>query len=350
MNPNESNPERYVAPRNEMEERLARWWQEFLGIPRIGIKDNFFELGGRPLIAAQLFARIDQELSRALPIATLLKYPTVEELAAFLAEGESLEAFQLFAVQPEGPLPPFFCIPGVGSDALTLRTFARALGPDQPFYGLQARGLDATPLDGELPEVEDIASGFIAEIRRVQPEGPYFLGGHCFGSLLAWEVARQMTAQGLEVGRLVLLDPIVSNIFSDNTLGWDRLRYHWHKLRRTSLRSLSGFVLDKLRNYGRAVIARQRVGRSWEMAERIHSRYRLASFDGRVLIFMAEDSSFAFTAERDPRRYYEKLAEGGVDYLFVPGNHHSILHGQEVIQLAALLRTCLAEARDGESR
>ena len=337
----------YVAPHNELEAKLALWWQDLLGIPRVGVNDNFFELGGRSLLAAQLFSRIEKELSRSLPIASLFTHPTIAKLADVLAEDDSIAACYALAIQSNGSLPPFFCIPGVGSDAITFQELSQALGSSQPFYGLQARGLDATPIEGELCDVPAIAAGFVAAIRRVQPEGPYYIGGHCFGSLLAWELARQLTARGHRIGRLVLLDPTVSNVLTDNTLGRERLLYHWQKLRRTSLRDWGRFLVEKLRNYSRTAIARQRVSRSFEMAQSIHSRYELGSFSGPVTIFLADDSFFALAPERDPRRYYEKIAEDGVEYIHIPGNHHSILHGQDVVHLAEQLRSCLAEAQAG---
>ncbi len=89
-------------------------------------------------------------------------------------------------------------------NVLNLRHLAQLLGGDRPFYGLQARGLygDAPP----HTTIPDAAADYIAELRQVQPHGPYQLGGFSGGGLTAWEMARQLEAAGETVTLLVLLD------------------------------------------------------------------------------------------------------------------------------------------------
>ena len=81
---------------------------------------------------------------------------------------------------------------------------ARLMGPEQPFYGLQSRGLSGT--EKPLTSIEDIAAAFLGEIREVRPEGPYYLVGACMGGIVAYEMAHQLRAAGHEVGLLVLLE------------------------------------------------------------------------------------------------------------------------------------------------
>ncbi len=335
----------YVAPRTELERKLAQMWQEILSVPRVGLKDGFFELGGRSLLAARLFGRIEKELGRNLPLSTLFKAPTIEALAVLLSEsGDASPPCRVLPVQPNGSRPPFFFIPGGGSDAIVFQDLSRELGPDQPFYGLQARGLDATPVEGKFPSVEQVAADFIKAIRNLQPQGPYFVGGHCFGCLLAWEVASQLKSEGHEVGLLALLDPIVSNVFSDDIIGRDRLRYHFQKFMRLSLGAKCGYFAEKVRNFSRTLVVRQRIAQSYEQARSMHRRYQLRPYPGRAVVFLADDSFFKLIPERDPRRYYERLASEGTHYIEVEGDHHSILHQPGVPGLAAGLRTCLAQA------
>ena len=81
---------------------------------------------------------------------------------------------------------------------------SKALGREQPFYALQSIGLD-----GEcepLRSIESMAARYIEQIRRVQPEGPYGLGGHSLGGQIAYEMARQLTQVGQEVAHLVVMD------------------------------------------------------------------------------------------------------------------------------------------------
>ncbi len=335
----------HVAPRNEVERKIARIWEEILSVPAVGVKDNFFELGGRSLVAARLFARIEKDLGHKLPLATLYQASTVEKLAALVgASAGSAPACRILAIQSRGSQPPFFCIPGGGSDVIVFQDLSRELGEDRPFYGLQARGLDATPVEGEFPSVEQVAADFIKAMREVQPEGPYFVGGHCFGCLLAWEVASQLKAARQEIGLLALLDPIVSNVFSGEIIGRDRLRYHFEKFRRMSLAGKCGYFLEKIRNFSRTLVVRQRIAQSYDQARAMHSRYQLRAYPGRAVVFLATDSFFRLNPERDPRRYYERLAQGGTHYIEVEGDHHSMLHEPGVTALAAGLRACLAPA------
>src|SRR5262249_24350348 len=78
------------------------------------------------------------------------------------------------------------------------------LGPAQPFYGLQSRGLDG--VKDPPSRIEDIAAEFLCEIREVQPEGPYYLIGLCMGGVVAYEMAQQLHAAGQQVGLLGLLE------------------------------------------------------------------------------------------------------------------------------------------------
>lgn len=187
-----------IEPRNRIELQLAAIWEQVLGITPIGIRDNFFALGGYSLLALRMFSAIEQTFGTRLPMALLFLAPTIEQLADVLAdEGCTVRWRSLVAVQPEGKQPPFFAVPGVGGNVLVFARLAKLLGNDQPFYGLQARGLDGK--EKPFMRVEDMAAHYIDEIRSVQPQGPYLIGGTCTGGLAAYEIAQQLTAQGEKV-------------------------------------------------------------------------------------------------------------------------------------------------------
>jgi thioesterase domain-containing protein len=110
----------------------------------------------------------------------------------------------LVPIQTAGTAAPFFCVAGGGGSVLYYYALATYLGTDQPFYGLQAIGLD-----GEcepLTRVEDLAVAYLDEIQRIQPHGPYLLGGHCFGGLVAFEMAQQLRRRGEQIALLVIMD------------------------------------------------------------------------------------------------------------------------------------------------
>ncbi len=339
----------HVAPRTPTEHTLARMWEDLLGLRQVSVTADFFDLGGRSLLAARLFARIEAAFGRRLPLATLYKAPTIEALAALVAApapaAPADDTIELHRIQPCGDKTPFFCIPGVGSDVIAFQDLARELGETQPFYGLQLRGLDGADVAGPAPRVEDVAAGFVRAIRAVQPQGPYLLGGHCFGSLLAWEVARQLQAQGATIGLLALLDPVVSTIFPDDIIQQGRLRYSLQKFLRLDLADKGRFILAKFRNIGRAIVVRQRLGRSIQQARAMHAAYTIGAYPGRIVVFLADDSFFNVSPARDPRRHYESLA-AGAQYLPVAGDHDSMLRAPGVMQLAPALQASFAAASD----
>ncbi|PYV39080.1 MAG: non-ribosomal peptide synthetase, partial [Acidobacteria bacterium] len=157
----------FTEPRNEVERQLVGIWEEVLAVNGIGTRDNFFDLGGHSLLAARIFARLEKCLQIRLPLATLFQAPTIEGLAAVIRNRTRSTSWRsLVAIQPAGNRSPIFAVPGVGGNVLGYNDLARLMGPEQPFYGLQSRGLDGT----EKPHtsIEDIAAAFLKEIREVQ--------------------------------------------------------------------------------------------------------------------------------------------------------------------------------------
>src|SRR6185436_19732031 len=157
-----------AEPRDVLELELAFLWSEVLGLPGVGVRDNFFALGGHSLLAVQLMARVRQRFGRELPLAALFQGGTVEAMAALLRDGAPAgESSCLVPIQPSGSEPPLFLVHPAGGDVLCFAGLARHLGPDQPVYGLQSRGLAAA--EEPLGRIEEMAALYVREIRRVQP-------------------------------------------------------------------------------------------------------------------------------------------------------------------------------------
>lgn len=184
-----------VAPRDDLETRLLHTWREVLGVPDIGVTDDFFSLGVSSLTAGRLFARIERELGQRLPLAPVFLAPTVRQLAALLREGgEAARWSSLVPIQPLGDRPPVFGVHGGAGTILLYQQLTDRLGPEQPFYGLQAAGLYGR----EAPDttVEGMASRYVAELRTVQPDGPYVIVGYCYGAIVAFEMGQQLRRAG----------------------------------------------------------------------------------------------------------------------------------------------------------
>ncbi|GAB6041222.1 amino acid adenylation domain-containing protein [Endothiovibrio diazotrophicus] len=195
----------YLFPRTLKERQLVQIWEEVLGVYPLGVHDNFFDSGGHSLLAVRLMARIGQRFQQNLPLSILFQYPTVAALAEFLEQPTTEPLWSsLVAIQAHGGKPPFFCVPGAGGNVTYLYWLARHLGADQPFYGLQAVGLDGTT--PPHPSVEAAAAHYVAEIQRVQPHGPYHLGAHSYGGKIAFEITQQLLRKGESIGTLALFD------------------------------------------------------------------------------------------------------------------------------------------------
>ena len=211
----------YVAPEGEIETRLAGFWSDLLGLDPVGVEDSFFDLGGHSLIAVRLFGMIRKAYRVDFPISILFEAPTIRACARLIearigpqeagesapAKTESARRFTHLVPMHRGeggPKTPFFLVAGMFGNVLNLRHLAHLLGDDRPFFGLQARGLygDDTPHD----DLTGAARDMIAEIRQVQPNGPYLLGGFSGGGITAYEMAQQLEAMGETVALVILLD------------------------------------------------------------------------------------------------------------------------------------------------
>ncbi|WP_103334280.1 type I polyketide synthase [Pseudotabrizicola formosa] len=277
----------YVEPRGDIERTLAGFWQDLLGVARVGTGDSFFDLGGHSLIAVRLFAMIKKAYRTDFPISVLFEAPTIAACAALIEAqiGPQEDRSTPSATPGAGPAPrrfthivpmhkgearagggaktPFFLVAGMFGNVLNLRHLAQLLGGDRPFYGLQARGLygEAQPHTDFVSAARD----YIAEMRQVQPTGPYLLGGFSGGGLIAWEIARQLEASGDQVPLLVLLDTPLP------------LRPALSKLDRLIIR------LAELRAEGPAFLGRWwREKQAWKQAQRAGSSDEAALHNGAI--------------------------------------------------------------------
>ncbi|KAG0318637.1 hypothetical protein BG000_004123 [Podila horticola] len=213
--------QKYVAPKGDTEVALAELWSELLKIARVGRHDNFFMLGGHSLLAMRMIGSIRSSLRLEIKLQALFTSPTIAELAQKLlysANSEDNEYGVLLPLKTKGSLPPLFCIhPGLGLSWQYV-DFAKHLHPEQPLYGLQARGLDGkTPL---ASSVEEMTLDYLDHIRKVQPHGPYHLLGWSFGGTVAHNIAVELEKHGENVPLLVLMDSTVdqSSLDSDDKL------------------------------------------------------------------------------------------------------------------------------------
>jgi amino acid adenylation domain-containing protein len=203
-------------PRNHVETVMVEVWRAVLRLEEIGISDDFFVLGGHSLSAAGAVARLRTELEMDLPLRSIFLDPTIAGLASHIAYDPAQGGYRysseipdwncLVPVQPRGTRTPFFFITGYQNPDDTLQFLTPLIqyfGKDQPVFGIRPRW---TFGGADYESVEEMAAEFLKELRAVQPEGPYLLGGMCVGGIAALEVARALMSQGEQIQLMLLVD------------------------------------------------------------------------------------------------------------------------------------------------
>nr|WP_281260122.1 type I polyketide synthase [Kandeliimicrobium roseum] len=372
----------YVAPRNGIEETLAGMWQTLLGVGQVGVEDGFFDLGGHSLIAVRLFAQVRKAFGVQFPISVLFEAPTIAALAARIAAqvgpvgdagdaapetaaGTAATRFRHLVALHEGdggPRTPLFIVAGMFGNVMNLRHLGLMLGTDRPVYGLQARGLtgDEPPHD-RLPEA---AAAYVAEIRQVQPEGPYLLAGFSGGGITAFEAAQQLRAAGDEVALLAFLDTPVPVRPVLNAR--DKALIKREEFRRKGIRYLSEWAGKRLawelgRLRGPAAIPEAGDGTFNDL--RIEAAFREAiavyqprPYDGPVALFRPPldrhwpVSNGNFVARTREYAFHDNLWGAwcsDLEVIEVPGDHDSMVLVPNVAVLVARLKAAI---RDAERR
>jgi thioesterase domain-containing protein len=168
--------------------------------------DDFFALGGHSLLALALCAEVRRRTGARVEPATIFAAPTPRALAATLASAPSNGRHwsSLVELRGEGTRPPLFVVTAGDGNPLAFAAVTRRLDPGQPVYALQPRGLDGrSPFDRSIPV---LAARYLAEVRLVQPYGPYVIAGRCNGATVACEMAAILRAEGEQVALVAALD------------------------------------------------------------------------------------------------------------------------------------------------
>jgi amino acid adenylation domain-containing protein/non-ribosomal peptide synthase protein (TIGR01720 family) len=197
---------KFVAPRSMREAYLCQLFAQLTHTDTVGIDDDFYDLGGHSLLAMQLVSRLRLDLEVGMNLQTLFNHPTPRLLEARLRDAKHLSYDPLLPIRKIGTRLPVFCIHPGGGSSTVYKNIADALPHDVPVWGLQARGLE----DNDPPHtnVNDMATAYMAAIRKVQTQGPYQLLGWSFGGTIAQQITTQLEAAGETVHLLVLLDSV----------------------------------------------------------------------------------------------------------------------------------------------
>nr|BAV57443.1 NRPS (C-A-PCP-TE) [Streptomyces sp. SANK 60404] len=355
-----------TPPATETERSLAAIWAGMLDVPdgRLGVHDSFFSLGGNSLNLVRLTTAIKQEYGVELEVRRLYLAPTVRGIAALVDEhlaqrggaARTATAQVLVPINEEGTRPPFFCVHPAGGAAVPYIPLARLLGDDQPFYGLEAPGLDGSTPPARLV---DYATTYVAALREVRPSGPYHLGGWSVGGAIAAEMAAQLRDAGEEIASLVLFDTSLpgEGLTDPGALPdqAERLASFVHDL--AGLRERPAPDVDAAGL--RALPAEEQVERVVRLLEeaslvpegvREELRARIGVFlatTWAVLTHTARplDAPLTLLSAADEDNVlverWRELAGGDVEHIQVPGNHYTMLQHPRVETLARTVRQVL---------
>lgn len=353
----------FVSPRTNIEKLVSDIWCDVLNLPAISIYDNFFEIGGHSLSAVQIMARLEKETGHRLPLASLFESPTIESLALLLQmDGKSITWDSLVPIRPKGSKTPLYIVHGGGLNVLLFNTLAIHMDPEQPIFGLQAKGLNG--IDTPLDKLEDIATHYVSEIIKQNPDGPFALAGYSFGGIVAFEMAKQLQAIGKEVKVLALFDSYANQ----SAYAYPRHIRVLKKIRSYIYRFLYTFILllknpistfkyktrminMKLKtfywklNYGKFKDQVGFFGYSVEidnMNQKAADNYFLRPYNGKIDLFRAKVRTYYM--EEPKYLGWKKYALKGVQVHDIPGDHNYIFAPPNDKEFASVLQNCLNQS------
>ncbi len=353
---------KYAPPRTEQQLKLVEIWQEILGVERVGIHDNFFELGGHSLMAVRMITKLEAEIGIRFPLSILFKYPTINSLLSSNEVRPSNLENQwksLVAIKDSGSKIPIYIIHGSGLNVLNFSSIAKFVDPEQPVFGLQAKGLSG--LEDPLDDMNEIASSYIKEILEHNPSGPYAIAGYSFGGYVAVEMRNQLEAMGKEVKMLAIFD--TNAVDSEKYRKWP---YNlWNKIQNQGPKFL--WIMESLISKPATTIKYQsfllsravktavskltgirtmdpntfytRLDKITEKHLYAFQNYTLRPFNDTVHLFRAKEriyfvSDFHYLGWR-------KYAQKGVKIYEVPGDHKTMLLDPHAREFARALQYAL---------
>jgi len=349
-----SESSRSITARDLVELRLSQIWADLLDLAWVPVNADFFQVGGSSLSAIRLLARIEQQMGVRIPLAQLFQGAHIESLASIVRQGRAPAAEScVVPIQAHGHKTPFFCVHPVGGTVVCYAELARAMGADRPFYAFQHPAFGA---GRSSASIEQLAAMYVDAMIEIQPAGPYQIGGWSMGGVVAYEMAQQAAARGLDVSRLVLFDtsaPVAGAASRDRRTAMDdaellvaflaNLPLSVEELRQVDPDARMEKVLEVARAR-RAVVpdfTLDEAQRRFEIAKAnlaAAHHYTARTYGGSLTLLTVGDES---GTTRQPDRGWGALIAGEVDVHPAPGQHHNMMYSPYVLAIAERLRTCL---------
>ena len=355
------------AANKDIEATLASWWQEMLGVDKVGLNEDFFALGGHSLVGVRLFAKIRKTYQVDLEIVVLFEARTISQLAAVVrsarqpAAPELKARSSLVAVQSTGRRAPLFCVHAIGGDVVFYEPLSKALGDDQPFYAFRSPHLAKQEI--RKTTVEELAAAYVHDLREFSPPGPYLIGGASFGGIVAFEMARQLSAQGVEPVLLFLFDTAAPGS-TQRVSSTEKLHGFRQRLRERGIPYLMRKIVLKGDHWRKQMLKRFKDAECfcfriihrelspdlrYYLAERAHwnaaRSYTAQNYPGKVTLLRAVDRGYLgmelLGTREAPGLGWGGLAAGGLEIHEVSGEHANMLDEPHVRTVAEELKKIL---------
>ncbi|MEZ0109047.1 acyl transferase domain-containing protein/thioesterase domain-containing protein/acyl carrier protein [Catenulispora sp. EB89] len=346
-----------VAPRTETESVIAAIWADVLGLDAIGVFDDFFELGGDSLLALRVVELMERSLKRPVSLSAILDTGTIEHLADAM-DGDGAAAEQvLVPLGGEGDRNIFLVHP-LGGSVLGYRSLVGRL--PATLYGLQPPSLVENQVG--VPSIGDLAERYLAEATRIQPQGPYLIGGWSIGGTIAVEMAERLLARGDEVAWTGVIDAAPPRPGDDFATDREQIAFGDSEI----LKSLGvatttdsvppvpegyeqGALSERIERTAQWLVEHRLLSRGPDVERRarmfvvardnLHAyhRHQPTAFDGRISVF-ATDSSIEVTA--DPTLGWGRVVN--VEQSMLRGEHETVLEEPQLSELVILMRHSLS--------
>jgi amino acid adenylation domain-containing protein len=351
-----SAPKERLNARNETERKLIHTAKKILKVDDFGVNDNFFEQGGSSLTAITFVTEIEKEFGKRIPFAQFMRAPTIEALSRYLNHFScDVQSSSLVGMRMSGKHPPFYCVAGASDTVLRFQHLVEYMGADHPFYGLQSKDLDGN----QEPDatVQSVAFEYLKDIRRQQPHGPYYLGGYCFGAVIAFEMARQLLLEREVVETLAMIEPSTESLSSllpsAGLPSLDRYLYHGEKLWQLSFNQKIDYLQKRSRNILKRLYSKARNddrARVGAQTTRMAQNYIPTPISCRITIFLGKDTFISRRSEDDPRLGWAWLTSGGTEVYRISGDHINIIEEPNVRLLSDYLKISIHQASSRPSK
>ena len=346
-------------PKQGMESVLIRIWKAVLSLQQVEVDENFFEIGGNSLIALRLAYDIHKELGLDLPLTAIFEAPNIEKMANFLEQTADDKAWKaVHAVKPTGCKIPLFMVSPTVIDVITYHDLADHLDPEQPLYALYSQRWGN--FKEFNPNEKNIISKFVDEIKKIQPTGPYLLGGYSAGGRAALQIVHQLEAGGDKVGCTLIMDTFGPDYPKLLPYVTPRIFNRLKILRRIESYLWKFWILD-WEGKRDLILSREKplTSRVSNWIENRSGEYRKANERSGNMVRKVDDFPFQqitspivlirakrglMGVHKDHSLGWRQVFGDKLSVVDVPGDHEAILFGPRVVHIGSVIQEILDRA------